>query len=349
MIKRLGLAVLLFYLGSAHAFALIGHPGGAFIPYSDLCSQANVTCAYAYSVVHRLNSTNTTPFTITRTSDSATYNAAYTGASYYVDVAAEEAFCLGNGGTTTVTTYYTTYNDCQISEVFDQASSCNLLPPQANKTFPYRIWLPDGYPVLLNPLPTRNGAPGTTTPWLSNSGAACNAVAGAVDRSVITYVNNSYPSTCCGNVGLMETGSGNPPSYPIAAVNGSMFAQFWYNGGAVPVNTADFCADLEGVGNPPCLAGYSTLGAGISGVGINTYSPTNKYNVFFNNVQGPVNQTPGQTVNTQTRMTIGCDGDTQDCGPVWARDLVVTTNDVSRTVGLPTAIYTYLTNVYAGL
>jgi hypothetical protein len=330
---------------SASALLLKRARGGARSSYSDLCSQTNVTCVYAWSVVHRLNSTNRTPFTLTRKSDGATYYARYVRTSYYVDVSAEETFCLDNGGTTTVTATYTTYNDCTISQVNDQVASCNLTSLETNKLFPFRVTAADGYPVLLSTTRS-NGNVGATQPWLT--AYSCSAVAGNAAKSLITYSNNSRPSKCCGNVGLMENGSGPNPTRPITIVDGSMFAQSWYSGGSVPSGRASFCADFEG-GGSNCISGLSNTPP-IAGVGINTYSGgTNKYNEFFNNVQGTANQTPDKTINTQCRVNIGCDGDLAGCGPVYSRDVIITSNDVSVTVGLPTTIYNYLTNIYAGI
>ena len=322
--------------------------------YSDLCSQANVSCAYSYSVVHRLNSTNTTPFIITRASDSATYNASYTGASYSVDVAAEEAFCLGNGGTTTVTTYYTTYNDCNFTTLYDQnGSGCDLVPPYAANKFPYRISPTDGYPILIAPTEVGNPVTGQTFPWLSYSGAVCSAVSGGVAKTMIVYTNNHYPSPCCGEQGLSEAGSGNPPTFPITIVNGTMFSLNLYNGGAVPPGDTLIAIDWEGNGsgtietvNTPPIWGVAIFAYS----GTVSHGGTNQVNDWWNNVQGDVNATPTiSPINTGIRMGIGCSGDVRACGAVAARDLIFTSNDVSATGGLPAAIYTYLTNIYAGL
>jgi hypothetical protein len=343
-------------LCSLAAFSALALPlrGGSSTPpaYTDLCSTTGMSgnCVYAYSVVHRLNSTNTSPFTLTRISDSATYSAAYVGSAFSVDVSAETAFCLGHGGTTTVTTNYTTYNDCNVTEVFDQVSTCHLTPPQANKVFQFRTWNADGYPILLGTINQTNGNVGTTVPWLHGGG--CSTVAGGVKKSIITYTNNGSGSNCCGEVGLMENGTGNPPAFPITAVSGTMIAESNYTGSGIGPSHI-LMATID------CEAACGTTGVEINtspiiqGVTVGTFSGTvatggtNKFNTWWNNVAGDVNVTPGQTINTQSRMSIGCDGDLLGCGPVAVRDMVITSTDVSATGGLPAAIYTYLTNIYA--
>lgn len=349
---RLSLAALLCCLALAAQASMLRGGGGSGVGYSDFCSQANVSCVYAYSVTHRLNSTNTIPFVITRISDSATFNASYTGSSFAVDVAAEESFCLGNGGTTTVTTNYTTYNDCNITEVFDQVSTCHLTPPQTNKVFQFRTWNTDGYPILLGTINQTDGNVGVTVPWLHAGG--CSALAGGVKKSIVAYTNNGFGSNCCGEFGLMEDGVGNPPAFPITAVNGTMFAEISYTGSGIgPSHVLMAAIDCEG----SCGTGGVNIATSpiVSGVSIGTFSGTagaggsNKFNTWWNNVQGDVNVTPLQTINTQSRMSIGCDGDLTGCGPVAARDMILTSNDVSATGGLATAIYTYLTNFYAAL
>lgn len=129
-----------------------------------------------------------------------------------------------------------------------------------------------------------------------------------------------------------------------------MMGQSWYdNVILVPPGMAIYGVDWEGAGSNR----YVTVSKNppVSGVGIITYSGsgTNKTSNWFNNVQGDNNATPTEPVSTQSRMTIGCDGDIQDCGPVMMRDLLYTSTDVSATIGLPAAIYNYLTNIYAGL
>jgi hypothetical protein len=245
---------------------------------------------------------------------------------------------------------YVTYSGCKFTEVFDQVGTCHLTPPQTNKVFPFRVTAVDGYPILLNPNVQTNGNVGTTVPWLHAGG--CSALAGGVEKSIITYTNNDYPSACCGEVGLVENGTGSPPAYPITAVVGTMYAESNYNGDGVPPNVLMATIDCEGACGTSGVHVASSPPL-ISGVAVGTFSGTvanggtNKFNTFWNNVAGDVNVTPLQTINTQSRMSIGCDGDLLGCGPVAVRDMILTSNDVSATAGLPAAIYTYLANTYA--
>jgi hypothetical protein len=216
---------------------------------------------------------------------------------------------------------------------------------------PPRVVVPTSTSRLAERFPVQtNGNVGTTVPWLHAGG--CSARAGGVEKSIITYTNNGYPSACCGEVGLMENGTGNPPAYPITTVVGTMYAESNYNGDGVPANVLMATIDCEGACGTSGVHVASSPPL-ISGVAIGTFSGTvanggtNKFNTFWNNVAGDVNVTPLQTINTQSRMSIGCDGDLLGCGPVAVRDMI--SNDVSATAGLPAAIYTYLANIYAAI
>jgi hypothetical protein len=336
-------AIICSAVDPAEALLLRGGGNGA-VAYSDLCSQTNVPCVYAWSVTHRLNSTNTDPFQLTRTSDSAVFEASYTGSNFVVNVSAATTFCLANGGTTTTTATYTQYNDCTFTDLYDQKGTCNLLALETNKRPPFKTWLADGFPVIIQTT-VSNGTVGATTGWLTGFG--CSAVAGAAAKSLIFYTNSTYGSLCCGQFGFGENGSGSNPTRPIPIVSGSMLAQFWFTGSPVPAGSTNYNYDDEGGGGGGRTFVNSTP---VSGVGVITYSGgTNLINDWFNNIQGDTNFTPLQTINTQSRVNLGCSGDLTSCGPYWFRDMAVTSNDVSAVGGLPTAIYTYLTNFYASI
>ena len=123
-----GCALLL----ACSAFLLGPRPGSGAggSAYSDFCSQsfATGTCSYVYDLDQRRVSTSTTPFHLTRLSDSAAFAASYTGSTFVTNAAAVITFCLGNGGTTTSETYSTQYNDCVYDTVPDQTGSgCDLV------------------------------------------------------------------------------------------------------------------------------------------------------------------------------------------------------------------------------
>jgi hypothetical protein len=317
--------------------SLLGFFRGGSSSYSDLCSQTGISCVYAWSVVHRLNSASTDPFQLTRLSDNAVFEASYTGSNYIVNVAAATTFCLGHGGTTTSTSTYTTYNDCSWTELYDQVSTCHLKPNTTKQWFPFRIWSADGYPALIDPVQAGNGANSSTVPWLTATG--CSAVAGGVAKSLIVRTNSTYPSNCCGQIGLNENAS-----YPATIADGSMWSWLLYTPGLY------VGADYEGASVSGIISSSPVDGVGIATFdGTAATGGTNLGNSFWNNVQVGTNITPSHAINTQSRVSIGCDGDQGFCGPVFMRDAIITSNDVSATTGLPAAIYNYLTNLYAAL
>jgi hypothetical protein len=347
--RRFNLTALLglLLLIAAPASAFVHSSAGSLTAaaYTDLCSQSGLsgTCVYAFSVAHRLNSTNTVPFTLTRTTDGHTLNASYTGPNFLVNVSALTTFCLANGGTTTtvsVPTRSVTYNDCKVTEVFDQVGTCNLTSLEANKLFPFVVDTPTGLPALLAYLTPAPAYVGATTRWLT--GWDCSAVAGNVSKSMITYSNSGYNI----GTGLMENGDAPDPTVrPIPVVSGSIFSSSW---NFPSRGETYFGQDFEGGGGPgiPVV----TVPSPIYGVGVVTYNgPANVHTEFFNNTIGPIpNQVPTQTINTQNRMNIGCAGDLTRCGITFFQDIAIISADVSNTPGLPRAICLYETSIMGG-
>jgi hypothetical protein len=348
----LGLLLLIAAPASAFVHSRAGSVTAA--AYTDLCSQSGLsgTCVYAFSVAHRLNSTNAVPFTLTRISDGRTLNASYTGPNFLVNVPALTAFCLGNGGTaTTVTTAptpYVMYNDCNFTTVYDQVGTCNLTPPDSNNVFAFIVDTPTGLPALLGNYP-KPALLGAKVQWLT--GWDCSAVAGNVSKSMVTYSNSGYNI----GTGLMENGDAPDPTVrPIPVVPGSIFSSSW---GIPNAGGSNFGQDFEWGGGIPVpvvsVPGPTRPPSGtkvaIYGVGVVTYNgQANVHTEWFNNTIGVPNQTPFQTINTQSRMNIGCSGDLARCGYTFFQDIAITSTDVSNTPGLPRAICLYETSIMGG-
>jgi hypothetical protein len=318
------------------AVALLGHGGGgAAVTYTDFCSQGYVggSCTYAYDVGHRRVSSNTIPFQVTRLSDSATFNAGYTGTNQLVNASALTAFCTGNGGTTTALTYSTQYNDCVYTTLYEQTGSgCDLVAgaPNAIGTThapPVQIRASDGLPAIIQ----SSQAPSTSPSAKFLFASGCTTLTGTATRTLIAITNNAYFSGCCGQYGSIESApaTGNTPA-------GAMWSAIFYHNGA----TITFGVDIEGGGGCPTNT-TTTLTPVIDSVGVITYSATaggtNTY--LANTLLGPANCVPFHTLTTQSGMVVGCSGDYTACGLMYFRGMIFLNIDASLTAGLPSQIY----------
>jgi hypothetical protein len=255
----------------------------------------------------------------------------YIGSTFKVDTSTLITFCLTKGGTTTANTDSTQYNDCGWSVIYDQnGTGCDISQTSTTHMPPVQIRISDGEPALIQPATIGPASsPASKYPYATG----CTLVTGRF-RAARSSCRTTPISACCGQQGSVEdpAPTGMPPA-------GSMWsATYYHNGRAI-----DFGADVEGGG--ACVSSTPiALTPVADGVGITTYSgATNKTNTYYNNLLlGPTNCTPQKTINTQSGMIIGCSGDHASCGPVYFRDMIFATNDVSVISGLPAAIYNYL-------
>jgi hypothetical protein len=158
------------------------NPSGA---YSDFCSQANISCAYAWSAHQRLVSTNTQPAQVTRFSDKATLQLSYIGSTFKVDASTLITFCLKNGGTTTVKIYSTQYNDCGWSVIYNQnGTGGDISQISTTHMPPVQIRISDGEPALIQSTTIGPASP-PASKYLYATG--CTLVTGAIPRSEIIY------------------------------------------------------------------------------------------------------------------------------------------------------------------
>lgn len=129
----------------------------------------------------------------------------------------------------------------------------------------------------------------------------------AVGQRVVSVAPNTSPNTMITGLG---TGTGGSGTYTIT-----------------PAQTS---------GNRPMSSGL------ISG----PLAGRNVLNIYWNGSQIVTNQNPNGPINTETRMTIGTDGDMEFVGPVWFRDLLYSNADQSANAA---AISAYETNLYQTL
>jgi hypothetical protein len=310
----------------------MGHSNTGYI---DFCSLPSVVggggCADAFSVRGRLVSSNTSPGTLTRFSDSATHNVVYTGSRFKVNVSDAASFCLGNGGTTSTITFSgissTQYNDCGWSTVVSQTGTgCNpTQSTQSNMPF-FVVRSSDGESVIAQA--TQGNS--VTGRWLFTSG--CTGIQGTGPKTLVELTSNAYFSVCCGLFGTGET--------VPHAVSGTMYAGFLFTSGG-----QGFWY-IDGEGGGTCQHGSLPipLSPVTNSVGIGTFGGSGNplVNYWWNNVQTCTNDTFQFTVNTQTGMNLGASGDHSVAGPYYFRDIVLLGWDTSTVAGLAYTIYNYM-------
>jgi hypothetical protein len=285
--RLVALAILLLIAIPASAELFLDRPlgGRGRFTYSDFCSQSEIVsgggCTYAFSVRGRLVSTNASPGTLTRFSDSATHTVTYAGPSFKVNVADATSFCLGNSGTTSTITVpnglsATQYNDCGWSRVVDQnGSGCK--PTQATRTnMPFfQVRVVDGESALVQTIRgnsvTASGSFGSR--WLFATG--CTKISGTGPKTLVELTNNAYFSGCCGLFGAGET--------VPHAVPGTMYA------GAVYTTGGQHFWLIDGEAGGTCQHGSSAISVSpvIDSVGIGTFGGSGNplSNYWWNNVQ----------------------------------------------------------------
>jgi hypothetical protein len=313
-------------------------------PYVDLCSQ--VSCAYAYSIHQRLVVSNTSPGTLTRFSDGATYTLAYTGPNFTVDTVSAEKFCLANGGTVTPGpgSFTMQYNDCGVSKIANQAvpvafgGSCDLVQTSPTSMPLFQVRLSDGEPELnenedIGGVIVSSGLPRPGSRWLMNKVAApipvtgCALTTGGASRTLIISSSNQYFNTEGGRMGQVEDPTAGGPA-------GAMFAAIWWG----PVAGAyNFATDVEADASCPAPIPETPIADAIV---LSTYSGLQ--NTYYNGGQIATNCVPGKKIQTGYGISIGCEGDKSHCGLYVFRDMVILSEDISATPGLPAAIYSYM-------
>jgi hypothetical protein len=163
----------------------------------------------------------------------------------------------------------------------------------------------------------------------------CSALTGDAAKTIIYVADNSYFSTCCGQIGLMEN--------TVGVVSRSMFAEAYYK----PAGTCEFGIDDEGGGGQYAIA-CTPVARAINFIAYFGSGNSPQYAVDYNGTNLFSGALPTFTsLATQARMTIGCSGDSTYCGSYVMEDFILTSGGLDATHRA--AVYNNLNTFYSGL
>jgi hypothetical protein len=276
--------------------------------YRPLCGGSLPTCAYAFSTERQLVSGATTALTVYRSVDGTTQNIGFTGG--LVNTAAVDAFC--NASVAGVIS-----RSCLLAGVIDQTGNCadGITEIDGNPSHmpTYMVWpAHSNLPVYQVPYV------GSTRVHILENGPAigsgssppgCNSALTGGPQSLYGLGSTVYISSCCGEgFGVTETAVPNGGS-----PHGSMFSPFFAGDSTVQCTVACTGVDIEGAG----ISGAVPLG--IDTESVSTAAGGRGFiNVYANGTQIVTNATPAVSLLTQTRLTLGADGDRLFNGPlIW--------------------------------
>jgi hypothetical protein len=287
----------------------------AFVP---LCSVSGITCQYAYSLSHQVVSGATKAFQLTRQSDGTTHDVGFLS-NGTVNLADAMAFCAGGGAATNG-------QDCNYTVFYDQSGAgCDLTPWHSGFPPPFAVWPPHAAPVMMTPFYA-----GNTSAAMDMHNTACSAYGATAARSIILATTTQLDGILNGGQGLEQQ---CPPcgAPPYSHFSTSPFYQSRPN------------IDYEGSGTSfPTTVTMTPVNESVF---IFTYSgsSTNHVNIYYNNVHGVTNASPGSPLSIESTMDVGNDGDQLYPGNTFFDTMIWTTQDISAlATNVPTDIYNNL-------